>query len=393
MNDTNGRVIVCSNVLPVSSEPVKNGAVAVEDGKIKLCGKADEIKSHFPGFTVCDLGAGILLPGFINCHTHLELGWLKPAKEFSGFVSWLSYIIGKKSAGVKTREIEKSVKDGIETLIKSGVTTVGEISSYGNDSEILKNSPLRTVLFREVTDSKPAPEPLPEKTDRFEERFFPHAPYSCSPELIKKMFKISVEKGLPAGIHLAESPEETAFVRGEKNGIEESIYPVMGKSPMRRHTAQTPFMYFSKMDNPAAKITAIHMAHIEKNEIEKIRKRGLGIVLCPRSNRFLNTGDAPAREYMKLERVGLGTDGLSSNKTLNFFDEIRALYELLLPLGAEKAAKKAVYTATLGGAKALFIEDRAGSIETGKDADLIFIESGAENPYFGALEASRASVV
>ncbi len=389
-----GFIVTAKTVLPVSSTPLKNGAVAVADGKIEAVGASEDVKKLYPHFPVRDMGNGTLLPGFVNCHTHLELGWLKPEKRFSDFTRWLEYLIGRIAAGTERGNIERSVIDGVEQLAKSGVTTVGEISSYGFDGEILEKCPLRTVLFREIKDSRPALYSLREKSDGFEERFFPHAPYSCSPELIKKTFKLSAQNGSPCGIHLAESPEETAFVRGEKNGIEENIYPIIGKTPFPRHRAETAFQYFSEIDDGKTKITAIHMAHVKKDEIEKIRKRDIGTVLCPRSNEFLNTGTAPVPEYANLERVGLGTDGLSSNETLNFFDEIKTLHKLLLPLGKEKAAEKAVYIATLGGAKSLFLEDKIGSIEKGKYADLIFIKTReTAGTYYGVVSANRAETV
>ncbi len=333
----NGEIIVCSNIIPVSSAPIKNGAVAVGGGKIKAVGREAEIKNRFPRFKVRDLGCGAVLPGFINCHTHLELGWLKPGKEFKNFTGWLKYIVGAKYSGTGTAEIERSVKDGIKNLIKSGVTTVGEISSYGNDADILKNSPIRTVLFREIMDSRPLLSPEPEKSERFEERLFPHSPYSCSPELIKKSFEISAQTGTPAGIHLAESPEETAFVRGEKNGIEETIYPMIGKTNMSRHKAETPFKYLSEICDGTAKITCVHMSHVNKSEIAQIDGKNIGIVLCPRSNDFLKTGTAPVLEYANLKRVGLGTDGLSSNRTLNFFDEIKSSLQATASPGKSKS--------------------------------------------------------
>ncbi|QMU55998.1 MAG: amidohydrolase family protein [Candidatus Mycalebacterium zealandia] len=390
----NGTIFVCSDIVPVSCEPVKNGAVAASGGKITAVGGAEEIKKSFPDFTVRDLGRGVVAPGFINCHTHLELGWLKPEKKFKSFTSWLKHIIDGKSSGANTGKIERSVTDGIKSLIQSGVTTVGEISSYGNDADILKNSPLRTVLFREIMDNRPDTDTQTEPSERFEERLFAHAPYSCGPELIEKVFKISARGNIPTGIHLAESPEETAFVKGEKNGFEETIYPLIGKPPMKRHKAETPFQYLRAIESGGAKITGVHMAHIKKSEIKQIQKTGMGVVLCPRSNEFLGTGTAPVPEYAEMERIGLGTDGLSSNTTLNFFDEIKALYKLLLPLGENTAAEKAVRIATLGGAEALFMEDKIGSIETGKDSDLIFIECGeTENPYLEIVKANKAEVL
>lgn len=388
-----GKIFVCSNIVPVSHEPVKNGAVAVSGGKIKAAGGAEKMKKKFPHFSVRDLRRGIILPGFINCHTHLELGWLKPEKKFKSFIAWLKYIIDGKSSGADKERTKRSVKDGVKALIKSGVTTVGEISSYGNDRDILKNSPLRTVLFREITDGKPVTDGRAERSAKFEERFFAHAPYSCSPELIEKIFKMSAQNNVPTGIHLAESPEETAFVRGEKNGFEEEIYPLMGKPPMTRRTAETPFQYLRAIESGGAKITGVHMAHIQKSEIKQIREMDMGIVLCPRSNEFLGTGTAPVLEYADMPRVGLGTDGLSSNTTLNFFDEVKALHELLLPLGENTAAEKAVRIATLGGAEALFLEDKIGSIEQGKDADLIFIQSEGDNPYMEIVKANKAEIL
>lgn len=387
-------IIACATVLPISSKPLRNGAVCVEDGKIKAVGAEREIRKLHPEFPVRRFANGTVLPGFVNCHAHLELGWLKTERKFGSFTAWLEHIINKKSSAANTEEIERSVRNGVEELVKSGVTTVGEISSYGCDAEILKKSPMRTVLFREITDSRRGLKPPEKPSDRFEERLFPHSIYSCSPELIKESFRISAENGAPAGIHLAESPEENAFVRGEKNGIEEKVYPIIGKARIARHMSPTPFRYFSEIDDKKTRITAAHMAHVEKDEIEKIRERDIGIALCPRSNEFLDTGTAPVPEYAKLQRVGLGTDGLSSNTTLNFLDEIKAVYRLLLPLGKEKAAEKAVYTATLGGAKALFLEDRIGSIEKGKDADLIFIETGeTANPYLSVVSAPSGSKI
>lgn len=394
-----GVVLSCGWVLPVSSPPVKNGAVAVLGGKIKALGGTEEIKRRFPSFAPRPLGEGVLLPGFVNCHTHLELGWLHPERDFKSFADWLAYIVAKKQKGPPSGGIEHSVRSGMAELADCGVTTVGEISSDGADAEILKNGPFRTVLFREITDGRPLlPENL-EKTGRYEERIFPHAPYSCSPGLIKAAFERSEKLGAPCGMHLAESPEETAFVRGEKDGITEKIYPLLKKPPMKRHTAQTPFEYLEKTGIEGAGVTLVHMAHVSGEEVRRAEKKNMGVVLCPGSNRFLRTGDAPVLKYAEIKRVGLGTDGLSSNTSLNFFNEIRLIHNMLLPSGElppgeQEAAKTAVRMATLGGAEALFLEDTVGSITPGKDADLIFIAGKTDDdPYKTVISAGSAETV
>ncbi|MGH7892698.1 MAG: amidohydrolase family protein, partial [Thermodesulfobacteriota bacterium] len=148
-------ILTAETVLPVSSKPLKNASVLISDGKIREIGKSPTLGKRCKGVIERDLGNGILLPGFVNAHTHLELGWMfKRLRSFRGFTGWLGQIIKEKRAGVTDREIAGSVEEGIEANIRSGVTTVGEISSYGGiDKPLLKSSGLRTVLFREILDS------------------------------------------------------------------------------------------------------------------------------------------------------------------------------------------------------------------------------------------------
>jgi cytosine/adenosine deaminase-related metal-dependent hydrolase len=389
-------ILSAETILPVSSAPFTNGAVLVKDGKIREVGKADEIKKRHGSVHELDLGKGILLPGFINGHVHLELGWIKRKIEaFDGFTGWLEQIVTLKRDGVSEEELVHSVESGVSSLIQSGVTTVGEISSYGGiDKPILKDSGLRTVLFREVVDSNEESTDFStlEKGALFEERLFAHAPYSCSPELLQKILESHGENGVPVGMHLAESPDEVGFVRSEENGIEKKIFPLIGKSPFKRPSADSPIAYARNIglfDN--TKITAIHMVQVSESEAEEIRGREVGIMLCPRSNMFLQVGSPPVEYYADNERLGLGTDGFSSNYNLDYFEELRFLHLLMSQTLGRSAAYKSVYAATLGGAGALFIEDRVGSIEPGKQADLIFIntENESADPYLSVISSDE----
>jgi len=389
-------LLSADTILPISSEPIKQCSLLIDDGKIRDIGKSSLLRKKYKGVKEVNLGKGILLPGFINAHTHLELSWIKNRiGGFKGFTNWLQQIIGAKREGVTHQEIQDSVTEGIKSQIESGVTTVGEISSYdGLDIPILKKSGLRTVLFREAVDSK---EDLLdfdnfETSPLYEERLFPHAPYSCNPGLLEKALKSHKKSKRPLGIHLAESREEIEFVNRKANAIVNEVFPLIQKKAFKHKKADTPFEYMKSQGFfDKTKVTAVHMVQILSDEVKEIENLDIGIVLCPRSNLFLQVGVPPLKEYARLRRVGLGTDGVSSNYNLDFLEELRVLHLLWSEALGKEASRESVYAATLGGARALFIEDKVGSIEIGKEADLIFHSSKTEsnNPYLSVVSSAK----
>jgi len=392
-------ILTAETVLPVSSKPLKNASVLISGGKIREIGKSAALRKRYKGINEMDLGKGILLPGFVNAHTHLELGWMHGRlRGFRGFTGWLGQIIKEKRAGVTIGEIITSVADGIEANIRSGVTTVGEISSYGGlDKPLFKSSGLRTVLFKEILDSNEQRADFSslEKGALFEERLFPHSPYSCSPGVLKKTLRSHRKNGVPLGIHLAESPDEVKFVRGEENSIENKIFPLIDKTPFKRPPSHSPVSYLGKLGLlDGMRITLVHMVQVSEKEARGLRELDAALVLCPRSNFFLQVGAPPVEEYAKFERIGMGTDGLSSNYNLDFFEEMRFLHLLMSESQGRRAAYVTVYAATLGGAGALYLERKTGSIEPGKEADLIFLDNGAGSgdPYLSVISSTARNV-
>lgn len=397
---TMGKLLLSAEtVLPVSSKPLSNSSVLVSRGKVRDIGKSAALRKRYKGASEIDLGKGILLPGLINAHTHLELGWIfERLRSFRGFTGWLGQIVREKKEGIPDGDIIRSVEEGINTVIRSGVTTVGEISSYGGmDKPLLKNSGLRTVLFREILDSNEVKTDFSalEKGTLFEERLFPHSPYSCSPGVLKKALRSHRRNGVPLGIHLAESADEAGFVRGEENGIERKIFPLIGKAPFKRPRAESPVTYLRNAGLlEGTRITLVHMVQVSGEEARELREQDAALVLCPRSNFFLQVGAPPVMEYAKFNRIGIGTDGLSSNYNLDFFEEMRFLHMLLSASLGQRAAFVTVYAATLGGAGALYLEDRIGSIEPGKEADLLFLKkgAGAGDPYLSVISSDARDV-
>ena len=142
------------------------------------------------------------------------------------------------------------------------------------------------------------------------------------------------------------------------------------------------------------RVTLVHMIRVGKEEADEISRLGLGIVLCPRSNLFLQAGAPPFSYYSGIERLGIGTDGLSSNYNLDFFEELRAFHLLMSQAMGEKAAFKSVHAATLGGAGALYLEEKTGSIDPGKEADLIYIDAPGKfrDPYLSVISTGSANL-
>ncbi len=392
-------LVTADVVIPISSEPIRNGAVAIANGRIVDVGSVERIKTDYSSFRKITKPNSIILPGFVNAHTHLELSWVKgKIGNFEDFTGWLERLIALKSTPADSDLLEESARRELEEVVTSGVTTVGEISSLRLTGvrDILRKSRMRVIAFLELFDRfLPDISALEFKSeDIYQERPFPHAPYSCTPKLLEAVFFRASELGIPVGTHLGESRQEMNFLKNMPNDFERKIFPLIGKSNFKRRKASTPTRYMNRfLKERDVKLSAVHMVQVDSRDVEIIRNRGIGVILCPRSNIFLKVGKPNLSRIADYERVGLGTDGLSSNDDLDFFKEIRSLRDIMIEQGIERdAARRAVYCATLGGARSLFIEERTGSLEIGKDADIICVSHGKAavcDPYLCVL--SRGS--
>ena len=372
-------------VVPVSSEPIRDGAVVVDQGHIVDVGTSGEMETAHPGLRKIRKPNSIILPGFINAHTHLELSWTKgKIRGFEDFTGWLERLITLKSRGIDGNLVEDSMRMGIREVIGSGVTTVGEISSLDFDGrQMLESSGMRTIVFLELFDrvSKRLSSLEFRSEGLYEERPFPHAPYSCGPEFLDAVFACARENAVAVGIHLGESPDEVSFLRNLPNEFERKIFPLIKKKTFKRPGAETPTRYIDGfLRGEDERLSAVHMVQVAAEDMEIVQRADMGVILCPRSNVFLNVGKPNLRQMCGYERVGLGTDGLSSNSDLDFFEEIRFLHDIMVEQGIPQSARQAVYFATLGGAKALFIEEKTGSLEVGKSADIICVDHQGETP-------------
>ena len=325
----------------------------------------------------------VILPGLINTHLHLEFSANKTSLNYGSFLPWLNSVIEKRDELLKNST--EHIKRALKTLQKSGVTTFGAISSFGEEIELCKKSPLRTYFFVEILGSRPdAVDLLFEDfkhrlracEDLEDERLIPaisiHSPYSTHPILAKNALDIARKFGYVVSTHFMESKAEREWL---DSGSGEFCEFFNNFNPNSK-PINSPLDFIELFSG--CKTLFTHCTQAKKSEIEKIKSQNGSITHCAVSNRLLGVGRLKIEEIDE-SILNLGTDGLSSNISLNLWDEMRMALMLHNDIDLNELSKKLLKMATINGAKALNLE--AGEISKGKFADFIVCEldSSVEN--------------
>jgi cytosine/adenosine deaminase-related metal-dependent hydrolase len=377
-------ILTASWVLPVAGRPLRRGRVAVQEGRIAWVG--GEGDPGEPKAPLRDLGEGVLLPGLVNAHCHLELSHLAGHLAFGrGFVPWVEGVVGSRGR-FGEEEVRAATASAVRFLEERGTVAVGDVSNALGHLDLLAASSLSAVAFLELLawDPARAEATLAWAEDRakavasllrpgLEVRLAAHAPHSVSPALLGRL----VERGGPAAIHLAESPDEAAFLASggggwpaflEKRGLGHVAFRPTGLSPVR---------YADSLGALHPRLVAAHGVQVDAADREVLARRGVAVALCPRSNRNLGVGtaDVPALAAAGV-RLALGTDSLASVETLDVLDDAVLLHRQFPRL--DPAA--IVRMATLGGAGALGFAD-LGAIAPGRRAALAFAAGETADPH------------
>lgn len=397
-------------LLPISSPPLPDASLLIRDGIIRAVGPTSALRRDVSGEPYESLGNAVILPGLVNAHTHLELtglhGRLLPARSFT---EWAAGLLALRPTLDRTF-FDASSMEGAGTLLRSGVTCVADITSSGASLGPLKALGLRGIVFQEVLGLDP--EQATERLSAAEEAvrslaleasgsllsvgLSPHAPYSLSEPLLEGCADLLRRSNIPATIHLAESPEEVAYIGLGLGPIASDLLPAVGRhAPSHRILGESPTAFLARLGLLSERLMAVHAVHLGGSDLELLTQHGVALALCPRSNSHLRVGTAPLPRYLASRlRVGLGTDSLASNETLSLWDEMR--FALALYDGAV-TPQQVVTMCTLGGASALGMTAQIGSLEPGKRADVIAlaIDHLEDADPYGSLvrQASEKSVV
>lgn len=362
-------------------EIITDGGVVFEvsdennlDHKILKIGKYDELMNEYSDGTFYHDSA--IMPGFVNAHIHFEFGNNRSSFQYGSFPKWLTSVMEKRDEVFSGIQI--GIKEGIAEQLRSGVSSVGAISSYGYDLEILANSPLRTVYFNEAIGSNLYA--IDSLYDNFLLRYFSskkfasykfkpavalHSPYSLHSLMAKRVLELAKKEHVLTSVHFLESQEEREWLEQGKGWFEQFYTEILNVSSPKPFYSIEEFLGLFE----GLKTLFVHCLFATSKEFENIVKNQNYVISCPRSNRLLNN---KFLDISFLKQLGINpifaTDGMSSNHNLNMLDELRAALFGYSQLDLEELSKALILGANANPAKALGLN--VGSLEIGKFADI-----------------------
>jgi len=384
-------ILTAKYLLPITSRLIENGAVAIEGGTIIDVGPLNVLAKRYPEARVDDAGTAAILPGFVNCHSHLEVTALRGCldKVEHDFYTWLITLTKLRGAVLTDEEIEVGAIAGAVEGLRAGVTCFGDIGRFGRAGfNALKTAGLRGVLFQETdfsADSRTAEadfEKLKEKfenlasdsTDLVQVGISPHAPFTVSRELFERIARFGVDQKIKTSIHAAESQEEDELLLNG-SGFFTTVYEkfsIEWPSPLCSSIG-----YLEQTGILETRPLLAHCIRVTASDIEIIRNSGSTIAHCPKSNAKFGHGYAPFERFLDSGiAVGLGSDSVASNNTCDMLEEARfAAFAARNRPDRSRfiTAGDVLRASTIGGATALGLNEKIGSLEKGKQADLIVI--------------------
>jgi cytosine/adenosine deaminase-related metal-dependent hydrolase len=367
-------------VLPITRPPIENGTVVERDGLITYVGP----RSAAPPGEDYDLGDAILLPGLVNTHTHLELTAMRGFLEDLCFSDWIDKLRQSRDEIMDQNALLDSARFGIVEGLEAGITTYADTCSSGVALRAMRDAGVRGIMYQEVFGPDPSHSPVAmrelearidvlrlDQTELVSLGVSPHAPYTVSDPLYDAAVRFANSRELPLAMHIAESgPELDLVTRGTGDFAESWQRRGFNVSPR----ARSPIALLEERGALERGPLLIHCVRVDAADIAIIARYRCSVAHCPASNAKFGHGIAPLLPLIAAGiRVGIGSDSVASNNRMDMLDEAR-LSVLIHRAATQRhdafGAHEALQLATIGGARALGIDARVGSLEVGKDADL-----------------------
>src|SRR3989454_1240066 len=404
-------------VCPISSYPIRNGKLAVDNGRIVPLplgegGRAREARARQGEASIREARARqgeasinsapreghnlvtvqfrgcAIIPGFVNAHSHLELTILRGFLEDLPFSEWIPKLTRAKYRDLGRDEMLTSARLGCVEMVRAGVTCLGEVMDLGTAWQAMHEFGLQGIAYQEVfgpgeNQADQAIADLMTKIDAYRKTqtetlrvgVSPHAPYTVSPKLFQAVNRFAEQESLRMTTHIAESEDEGMFVRWSAG--------VFAKRWAERGIALvpagcSPLAYLNGLGLLRPEMLLVHAINLEDTDFDLLRSKQPALVHCPKSNAKLAHGVARMPEIRDTGiTIGLGTDSVASNNVVDMFEEMRAAIfqqrartKQLDAINAESAFRMA----TLGGAECLGLSKLLGSLDPGKRADFVVID-------------------
>lgn len=371
--------LIVSNGTVVTADPrntmIANGSVAVKNQEIVRIDSAGSFQ-NCTAKKYIDAENCIIMPGLVNTHTHLPMSLFRGLADDLDLMTWLNdYIFKAEAKYINPENAKTGALISCAEMLLSGTTTLCD--GYFHEAsvaEAVMESGLKGILGQGVIDfpAPGIPDPsmnvhyaidyvadMKNRHPKIRPSIFCHSPYTCSAETLIAAKKAARREKILFQIHVAESRSE-----------HQQIQKTHGKTPVR---------YLYDLGILDKNTLMVHCVHVDNDDIALIKKSGAAISHCPESNMKLSSGIAPVSAFTASEiPTGLGTDGSASNNNLDLFSEMDSASKLqkIHTMNPSAADATTIFRmATISGAGALGLDHETGSLETGKKADIILVDT------------------
>jgi len=354
---------------------IRNGAVAVDNGRIATVGTADDILGKYSSKQIIGGDGFIAFPGLVNTHTHSPMVYFRGLADDLPLKEWLEeHIWPAEKKWLSPEFVSDAAELAFLEMIKSGITSCNDMYFYGNEiAAAAKKIGIRAAVGAGILDFPTRTAQNPAEYLAKAESFIrdwkedglivpclaPHSPYTCSPDTLRKAKTLSEKHSVRLHIHLSETEWEVAEL-------------------MARYRSR-PITFLDSIGFFDESVTGAHCIWVEDEEIEILARRGVGVAHCMESNLKLASGFAPVASMLAQGiRVTFGTDGAASNNDLNILSEMSTTAKVHKALSKDPTvlnARRVMLMATRWGAEALGLADVIGSIEAGKAADIVLADT------------------
>jgi len=375
---------------------VEFGFLCIEGDTISHIGENSE--NAFKASKTIDAKGGLVLPGLVNGHTHAAMSLFRGLADDLPLMEWLNQYIFPVESRMDAEFVYTGTLLACAEMIMSGTTTFCDMYLFEDEAATAaKKAGMRCLVGEVLYDFQSPNYGTIEKGFEYTETLIqkweddpivsiavePHSLFTCSPSLLKKANELALKYDVPLIIHVAETLNEISEVKKKYD--------------------KTPVDHLYSLGLLGSHLIADHCVHLNKREIERISEYGVKVIHNPESNMKLASGIAPVPELLAHGvTVGLGTDGCASNNNLDLFTEMdmaAKLHKINAMDPTVMGAEKVLRMATIEGAKAMGIEDITGSLEVGKKADVILVDTAKPhltplyNPYSHLVYSARGNDV
>lgn len=375
--------IISPNYILTTNQLLCDMSIAF-DKTIKKIAPIDELKKEFPDAKITTLKKNsLLMPGLINAHVHVEFSANRTSLSYGDFMSWLYSVIENREELIGGCDKE-CMSRAIDSMLESGITTFGAISSHGMDLQACADAAQNVVFFNELIGSQATMADAlfgdflsrldaSKTVDR--EGFYPavaiHSPYSVHPVLIKKALEIVKNEKLKLTAHFMESEAERNWLDSSEGDFKDFF-----ENLLKQNSAVCDSKEFLEHFNGHNALLT-HVVKANDDELKTLSSNAHTVIHCPISNRLLGNG---AIDLRKLDGLGIrwitATDGLSSNYKLDLFEEMKCALFMHSEMPLLELAKKLINSVTKDAADALGLN--TGEIAEGKNADMIILDLDKE---------------